>query len=212
MSTPPPQPLFLDTNGLQPLPPQAWQGAPDVLGVWNNPYGHAISVHYYPMVPDLPAAPDDIHLMRPALAARYAPAGCLVEADQAVVDGVRGVRLVMKEPLPNAPSGLVFGGVIVLPRDRCSVVAKIQAAEQGMTGQREAMVMARIGPGSAFPPHPYQPGLQGRLPYAAADATEYDDEFPNHPLSVVRRVLAHMVATARVDPMFRDLPDFAPPR
>ncbi|OIV37933.1 hypothetical protein BIV57_08660 [Mangrovactinospora gilvigrisea] len=195
---------------MRPADPAAFGGAPDVLGAWVTPYGHTISAHYYAAVPDLPASPDDIHLLRPAMAQRYASSGCLIEADQAVVDGVRAVRMVAKQPLPGGPGhGLLFGGVLVLPRDRCSAVLKIEAPEQGVTGMREATVAARSGnPMGLFQDHPYQPGLRGALPFNEADSYEYDEEFPDHPLTVVRRVLAHLITTSAVDPQFRDLPAF----
>jgi hypothetical protein len=209
MSTP--QPVFLDTTAFQPADPQRYQGQPDVLGMWQDPNGHTISIHYYPVVPDLPASPDDIHLVRPALATQYAGSGCLIEADQAVVDGVRAVRAIVKLPIPNAPSGQIFSGVVIIPRDRCSVVVRTMAAEQGTTGVREAMVMAQtMAQNACFLPHPYRQDLQSALPYHAGDHRDHDSEFPDHPLSAVRRAQAWVISTALMDPQFAALPPFRP--
>ncbi|MEU3834488.1 hypothetical protein AB0E97_17785 [Streptomyces microflavus] len=88
---------------------------------------------------------------------------------------------------------------------------KIQAAERGMTGMREAVVMAELGPESYFRPHPYAPEAQGGLPFHAADHAQWDAEFPDHPLTRVRRTLGALAEVVTVDPGFTALPPFAGP-
>lgn len=55
-----------------------------------------------------------------------------------------------------------------MPRASCGTVVKIQAAERGMTGMREAVVMAELGPEGYFRPHPYALEAQGGLPFHVA--------------------------------------------
>ncbi|CAM5432866.1 hypothetical protein SCALM49S_04200 [Streptomyces californicus] len=87
-------------------------------------------------------------------------------------------------------------------------MVKIQAAERGMTGMREAVVMARLGPDQYFRPHPYAPELQGGLPFHAADHVQWDADFPDHPLTRVRRTLDALAAAVTVEPGFAALPPF----
>lgn len=90
-------------------------------------------------------------------------------------------------------------------------MVKIQAAERGMTGMREAVVMAKLGPESYFRPHPYAPEVQGGLLFHAADHAQWDAEFPDHPLTRVRRTLDVLAEAVRVDPAFTALPPFPGP-
>lgn len=98
-----------------------------------------------------------------------------------------------------------------MPRAACSTVVKIQAAERGMTGMREAVVLAKLGPESYFRPHPYAPEVQGGLPFHAADHAQWDVEFADHPLTRVRRTLGALAEVVTVDPGFTALPLFAGP-
>ncbi|MFE4603457.1 hypothetical protein ACFRKE_21675, partial [Kitasatospora indigofera] len=104
--------------------------------------------------------------------------------------------------------GQVFLGSWTVPRDRCSTVLKIQAAESGMSGLREAVVLDRVGPGDYFQPHPYAPDLELPLPYHVADHEEWDEQFPTHPLSMVRAALRRITPTVVLDDGFKALPAF----
>ncbi|MER5600330.1 hypothetical protein [Streptomyces sp. NPDC002265] len=93
-------------------------------------------------------------------------------------------------------------------RDRCSTVVKIQAAESGMTGLREAVILDRVGPADYFQAHPYAPDLELPLPYHVADHKEWDEQFPSHPLSLVRGALRRIGPTVVLDDGFKTLPPF----
>lgn len=60
--------------------------------------------------------------------------------------------------------------------------------------------MAKLGPESYFRPHPYAPEVQGGLPFHAADHAQWDAEFPDHPLTRVRRTLDVLAEAVTVDP------------
>ncbi|MBM9622958.1 hypothetical protein ACFU9F_20905 [Streptomyces zhihengii] len=178
--------------------------------VWTDDAGDVLSLHWFGLKPDLPAALDDGPALRASLAAYTAEAGGgLIEASVKPLGGLPALRQILKLPLPGQAHGQVFIGSFTVPRAECSTVVKIQAPERGTTGMREAMVMARVGPGDYFRPHPYAPGLQGGLPFHEADHARWDEQFPDHPLSRVRRVLAELAATVRVEPPFAALPPFA---
>lgn len=105
-----------------------------------------------------------------------------------------------------------FIGSWTLPKDRCSTVVKVQAAEGGTTGLREAAVMNQVGPADYFRPHPYAGGGQlGGLPYGAADLEQWDPRFPDHPLTLVRAALRRLTPTVTLDDQFKTLPPFTGP-
>jgi hypothetical protein len=162
-----------------------------------------------------PAWLENIPAMRRNLAVEYARMGCLIEAEPVVLGGVHGVCQVVKVPIPNAPSGQVFMANIFLAKASCHAMFACSAEESGITGVREAAIMAKhglIGGSGWVLPHPYAPELRTLLPYHRGDDPAWDAQFPDHPLSRVRAWVRWVVATATVDPTFAALPDFVPSR
>ncbi|GJF32123.1 hypothetical protein KNE206_48230 [Kitasatospora sp. NE20-6] len=176
--------------------------------VWTDEHGVVLSVHDFPLVPDLAAPLDEVGQLRRALARSTAAAGAgLIEASTGLVGGTPALRQLVKVPLPGR-RGQAFIGSWTVPRDRCSVVLKVQAAEGPVTGMREAVIVDRVGPAAYFRPHPYDPDLTGPLPYHVGDLEEWDALFPRHPLTLVRAALARAGASAVLDDRFRALPPF----
>ncbi|MDX3354691.1 hypothetical protein PV703_15530 [Streptomyces sp. ME01-24h] len=179
---------------------------------WTDDHGDVISLHFFDLPPDIPAPLEEPDRLRQALARFTADAGGgLIEADVVRVAGLPALRQVLKVPLPDRPRGQAFLGTYTLPRAACSAVVKVQTFEDGVTGMREAMVLAELGPEQYFLEHPYAPGLRGGLPFHRADAEEYDARFPGHPLTRVRTALAHLAGTLGAEPGFAELPPFTGP-
>ncbi|MFE7098946.1 hypothetical protein [Streptomyces erythrochromogenes] len=179
-------------------------------GVWTDERGLVLSVHFFDLVPDLPAPLDRPELLRPALARSVAAAGAgLIEASFGEVGSLPGVRQLVKVRRPDG-HGQVFIGSWTVPRAACSAVVKVQAGEGAMTGLREAVVLDQVGPERYFTPHPYGPDITGGLPHHVADAEEWDARFPDHPLTHVRTTLARITPTVVLHEGFTSLPPFAP--
>jgi stress response protein SCP2 len=200
-------PAMFDTSGMTPVADLTWQDG----------NGDVATVHSFELVPDLPAGLHDLARLRYELAVKYAQAGGgLVECEPVDIDGVAALRQIIKLRHPAQQTGLVFVGTLLAPKATASFVLKAQCPERGVTGMREAMTMARVGgPQAFFLPSPYAPGVDlpamGGLPANVADRPEYDQQFPDNPLSRLRRLLAHITATARVSDAFRALPPFPGP-
>ena len=127
------------------------------------------------------------------------------------VDGVPALRQLIKMPLQST-QGQAFIGSWTLPKERCSTVVKVQAAEGATTGLRESMVMQQVGPADYFQPHPYAGGGQfGGLPYHVGDQEQWDPRFPDHPLSLVRAALHRITPTVTLHEQFKTLPSFTGP-
>ncbi|MCX5380383.1 hypothetical protein [Streptomyces sp. NBC_00091] len=177
-------------------------------GVWTDERGLVLSVHFFGLAPDLPAPLSEPDRLRHGLARSVASAGAgLIEAVVGEVDTVPAVRQLVKVPRPGG-HGQVFLGSWTMPRAGCSAVVKVQAAEGSMTGIREAVILARTGPERYFAPHPYGPGVEGGLPYHVADREEWDAEFPDHPLTLVRAALRRVTPTVILHDAFKALPPF----
>lgn len=179
---------------------------------WANDDGDVVSVHFFDLPPDLPTALDDGPTLRHTLTHYTAQVGGgLIEASVKTLGGLPALRQILKLPLPGRPNGQAFIGSFTVPRAGCSAVVKIQAAEHGMTGMREAVVLAKVGMEQYFRPHPYAPDVQGGLPFHAADHERWDAEFPDHPLTRVRRTLAALAEAVGVASDFAALPAFVGP-
>ncbi|MFI9808605.1 hypothetical protein ACIHEJ_30315 [Streptomyces sp. NPDC052301] len=181
-------------------------------GSWTDEAGLVLSVHFFPLVPDLPAPLHEPERLRYGCAEGTAEAGGgLVEATVGTVDGLPALCQLLKMPLQSRP-GQAFIGSWTLPKDRCSTVVKVQAAEGATTGLREAVVMNQVGPADYFKPHPYAGGGQfGGLPYHVADLEQWDAQFPDHPLTLVRAALHRITPTITLHDQFKTLPPFTGP-
>lgn len=179
-------------------------------GLWQHDRGVHLSVDRVAEIPDLPTGLDDLDGLRRILARFIADTtpGALIEADVVAIDGLPAVRQLVKLPLPARPNGLFFVGAYTIPRATGSLVVRLRAAERGTTGFREALVMAKSGPDAFFGPHPYAPDVRGNLPFHVADGAEWDADFPDHPLTLVRAELARLGPVIRLRGAFRDQPPF----
>jgi hypothetical protein len=168
-----------------------------------------VQTSYFGVVPDLPVGFADVALLQRAMTLMAAGQGsALVEADVTSIGGQPALRQILKVKLPNQPSGQAFLGSFIIPKANCSAVLRVQAAEGQPTGVRESMVLAQVGPEAYFLPHPHVPDIQLPLPFHAADNPAYDAQFPSHPLSRVRRIMALLAQQVTLRPEFATLPSF----
>ncbi|WP_406009975.1 hypothetical protein OG440_30545 [Streptomyces sp. NBC_00637] len=180
-------------------------------GVWTDAAGLVLSVHFFPLIPDLPAALHEPQRLAAGLAQLVAGAGGgLIEAAPGSVDGVPAVRQLVKMPLGSRP-GQAFLGSWTVPRAGSSTVVKVQAAGGATTGMREAVIMAEVGPAAYFRPHPHTEGQPGGLPSHVGDDERWDARFPEHPLTLVRAALHRITPTITFDDRFKALPSFGGP-
>jgi hypothetical protein len=127
----------------------------------------------------------------------------LVEAS--VVTGVQGRGYMFIDKKLKVPA-LFFLGMLMVPRASGSWVWAVMSGERGMTGVREAIVTGEMLEAgtltlesyeASWAQDPYDPHYRGvdrsTLRYVS-DAEEYDQRFPQHPLSKVRRELRKLLS------------------
>jgi hypothetical protein len=177
--------------------------------IWYTREGDGIGLYHFAFAPDLPRPLDVVDELRLALSRNASASGAaIVEADVIQVDGCKAVRQCVKLRQPQ--SGMVYIGAITLPFRDFSFVLKIQCAERGMTGMREAYVVSeKLESGEIHPSadgksmigwmkDPYDTARTSGLARTLADDGKYDERFPDHPLSRARRFLSTVEATLRV--------------
>jgi len=149
----------------------------------------------------------DPYALRRGFAGMYAEAGCLIEVDLVNLGGVTAVRQLVKIPNKQAQSGQKFFASFTLAKSPNYAQLLYMAAEHGMTGMREAALMAQVGFDNWTMPHPFDPQLQTLLPFHRGDDPAFDPQFPDHPLTRVRAWTWNVGRYATVDPGFAALPD-----
>lgn len=131
--------------------------------------------------------------------------GAIVSVDAVSVAQRPGTQLIYKwEKLP----AYAYTGMLFLQLDGFGYVIVISAEEQGTTGIREAVVTDRLFEEgkltletyeSGWFRDPYDAGYRGRILRSLSDDEAYDSEFPDHPLSKIRRTLVDLQSSVRLD-------------
>lgn len=98
----------------------------------------------------------------------------------------------------------VFTGMLCIPNQEASQVWTVVAGERGTTGMREAVVTKELFDAGkltiedykrSWARDPYDPeyrGVDRSVLRFVSDDESYDDRFPGHPLTKVRRMLARV--------------------
>jgi hypothetical protein len=127
------------------------------------------------------------------------------------------IKLVFKTPRER--HGMVYVGSLTFPFAEFSYVIKVQCAEFGVSGMRDAIVMDKLmGEGavsldpetkaiSGWSGDPYDAGFKANLLCHKSDLESYDADFPDHPLTEMRKHLASIQASVKADDsVMRSLP------
>jgi len=141
----------------------------------------------------------------------------LVSCDGLAICGTPAAHAILKR---EDGLGFAYAAMLVVPARDGAFLIYIAANEGDFTGTREALATAKLlGEGKIEFEHyehkaadgstgriknwyvdPYEPGYPGLVLRSVSDDEEYDASLPDHPLTKVRRVLAHTVSTLRFDP------------
>jgi hypothetical protein len=196
-----------------------FQGERDGARIWHTEAGDGIGLYYFALKPDIDADLRSIDKVRQAFRSKVAAAGAaIIAVDTITTDGCLAIRHIIK--VPQRPHGMTYIGALLLPFCDFSFVVKAQCQEHGTTGIRDAVVLEeafRDGRTSVEPDgitltgwmqDPYDPAIRDGFHWNLSEAREYDARFPNHPLSRLRRLLAHLEATLQVENEVRQSPPY----
>lgn len=171
----------------------------DGMRVWHNDDGDvlALTPHEDPL--SLPPLDDPAAVQQWCRSAAAARESGLIEVR--VDESELGETLGFIYKRLKAPA-YIFTGMLLVPDEEVRGVWTVVCGERGTTGIREAVVTSHLmSTGQltieeykrAWAQDPYDPtyaGVDGSNLRFQSDAERYDLQFPEHPLSRVRRVLA----------------------
>ena len=157
--------------------------------VWTTPSGETVHLwHVKPGTAVVPMSATSILEVRHAERAGLASTSALVELDVIAAAGTGAISAVIRTPTRDR--GLAYSAELTVPFEDIAICLRVSASEGDVTGRREAMVLAEgaslaaYGPGSAD-----DEGLDA----TAAESRRWDPRCPDHPLTRVRRRMAHVV-------------------
>lgn len=177
------------------------------LRAWDNDLGDELGLYYFDLPPDIPHRLSDPQGLRRAYWQLFTGVKSdLVELKVLEIDGLPAVRFILK--VPQNPSGMTYVGSITLPRREFSFVIKFRCEEYGTTGLREALVLDReLATQRVYIDKDELQGWvspSGESSFSSdffgnrAEVEEHDADFPEHPLSRVRRYLNNLESTVRL--------------
>jgi hypothetical protein len=190
--------LTFNTTGWEP------QGLNNNVLVWHDAEGDGIGLFQFDLPPDIPAPLEDeasLHVLWP-VGGSEALLRTVVELDEVLV-----VKSIVKQR--QSPSGMMYIGSYLVPREAFSYVLKIQCTERGQTGIREAeigkraLLSGQVAPSSdgsiiGWAINPDRIVAEPSMAVNIAEDESLDAEFPDHPLSRVRRKLQQIEPTIRI--------------
>jgi hypothetical protein len=131
----------------------------------------------------------------------------LVSADVVEIDGFPSLKIIQKEP--QKPTGMSYLAILMIQCKGCFFNIMLKSLEVGYTGVRDAIVLDRYfqrsveTDGSGMPvgwfQDPYNPYVKDSIMRNPSDDETYDLEFPEHPLSRVRRYCRELEMKAMID-------------
>lgn len=177
----------------------------------------ALSLNYFNIPPDLPTM-QDVDVLRNMYRSQVSEAQAgIVEAEIKTIGGFQAVRLIIKMSMGNF--GMFYLGSLTFPFENCSYVLKIEHSEQGATGVREAIIGNELMASGqvtitddgfeGWAKDPYQADFKGGLLMNLSEAEKYDERFPDHPLSLVRKELDYMEKHLMFHPDLAQIPSFS---
>jgi len=148
--------------------------------------------------------------------------GAMMFLDVAKADDAEVLRGIFKYRSAKNPLAIMYVGIIWVPFMECCLQINIEAVEQGTTGVREALVSdLMMAKGTFEMEESFEPAVKvesveemfkliGEKPLKVipSDDDQWDEKFPNHPLSLVRKHLRTVTQTLQLEPSMHALTPF----
>jgi hypothetical protein len=167
---------------------------------WINPENTiAISVNFFDIPPNIPTI-KSVDVLRQFYRNSVSNInGGLIEVDLLQLKEIPFIKTLIK--IPQEPSGITYIASLTLPFKTCSFVLKVQAAETGMTGMRDAFVAnSLLSNNPAFieeiehgwSTDPYDNNFKSGTLMNRSEQQIYDIKFPHHPLTQARQLISQI--------------------
>jgi hypothetical protein len=193
--------ITFDTSSLD------FEGEHDGALIWYTADDDGIRLFHFSIPPDIEVNLGSIDRVRDYYRTFVMNHGAaIVEVDVLQIAGCQSIRQIIK--VPQQPAGMTYIGSITLPFRDFSYVVKMQCMEKGTTGVRDSSVLSeKMNAGQVtfneetmklqgWMQDPYDSSISYPLSsdgsicsYNISDSIQYDEYFPAHPLSRLRRRL-----------------------
>ncbi|WP_196891463.1 hypothetical protein [Aureivirga marina] len=175
-----------------------------------------LSINFFEMQPDIPTI-NDVQELRNFYREQIIEAnGGIIEVEIVDLKGFKAIKTIFKFPME--PSGIMYLGSYTIPFKRYSFVIKIQANEAGITGMRDATIMNNLlaenkTSNDEFIPKnwlndPYDKNCKKGTMMNLSEDQKYDSDFPNHPLSLTRKMLKKIAEEIKFDSKLENIGKF----
>lgn len=192
----------VNINSVQ-IPDSGWnlEKTEKSLKQWiNDEQTVGLSINYFELEPDLPTIVN-IDELRKFYRKQLTPVeGGIIEINKFDLKGYDCIRTIFK--FPQKPQGMTYLASLTIPFGRCSYVVKLQAPEIGITGMRDNIVASKLQKEGKISIgengyegwfiDPYDPDIKEGTRMNLSEEEKYDQDFPKHPLSRVRRLLKEL--------------------
>ena len=181
---------------------------------WINPENTiAISVNFFNIPPDMPTA-KDVDVLRDFYRSRVSAGnGGIITVDVSQLNHIPVVKTLFK--FPQEERGITYITALTFLFKTCSFVVKVQAAETGATGMREAFLGNKLMAGksmeeilSGWSSDPYDKAFKGEIMMNQSEEEQYDAQFPEHHLTKARQILTQIEKSIQWKPVINKLEPF----
>lgn len=178
------------------------------IKVWDNNAGDILSINFFNKQPDIPVSLSQITDLRNFYRKMVVEAGAgIIKVDSIDLRNLAAVECIFK--IPMQPAGMIYVGSFTIPFRDKSYVVKLQCPERGVTGMRDTTVFASFAtfgedeedfnPFKGWAKDPYDETVTTGALMNLSEDEKYDEKFPEHPLSRLRKYLRQIKETISFD-------------
>ena len=179
-----------------------------------------LSINFFNCPPDIYSKDDtELEIQNFYRKLSYESGGAIIEVKKIKIGSFDTIKTILK--FPKQPSGMVYIGSYTIPFKNLSYVVKVVCVEQGMTGIRDSAVLQIMmtngtvkidneeeGRLKGWMRDPYDDSINLPFMMNLSESEKFDDMFPNHPLSRLRKYLKHIEETIKIDKSLLKEPKF----
>jgi hypothetical protein len=193
------------------LPTSGWTPVDGDVDTWRNGAGDVLSLHYFPLPPDLPAPLSEMDTIRIAYRRLLGKRSAIIELEPDQIGGCGALRGIFK--IVQQPSTMMYMAVLMVPFRDHNFMVKVTCPDTGVTDLRDAEVATRLGVERTnnWAADPYDASYSNPVLRNRSDNAEWDALFPDHPLTRARRQMQHTLLRAELPEAVRDLAPFEGP-
>ena len=178
-----------------------------------------LSINFFDLPPDITAENDtDVELQNNYRKVAYESGAAIIEVKKVKLGVFDSIKTIFKFPMQ--PQGMAYIGSYTIPFKNFSYVIKVQCIEQGTTGIRDNTIFELMIKNGKVKLNPEKHTVEGwmkdpydesiKLPFMMnlSEAEEFDAQFPEHPLSRMRKFLKQIEETIKINDSLLNEPKF----